>query len=396
MTIFAGACFIALCAALVALAWTRSELRRAQQPETAGPPPQPGMALLNDFRCHRAETKRVIVRGEEDNFSPAGEEPTRLHPRLQTERMRSQARGGMYDRSQPDAGVYDYFELPRAVSRGLFVISFRDLPGAQNDSFAIGDLSKRREGVPFEERHFMGGQPRDLDRMGDGRARGSIRHVRFADIVFGQRVRYRDRDAFTFERAPVPHPTLLDYVRAAEETRVIDVAVGDDTSVDFMAVAICVEPPRDRGLTLALASMPRQPVSGATLLSCGHGPSHRPKCDPYVGDTRCDTPLPLACFRSLDLPVPASHRRSLESSSYDGYWSGGVIATTPDVRGDQFRTIAEADAYCAGQFGDGWRTLTHHDGGKGAQVAAFGALGAPEKPVWIDIKGQPYGTCWTR
>ena len=127
-------------------------------------------------------------------------------------------------------------------------------------------------------------------------------------------------------------------------------------------------------------------VTGVVTVRCDNGT----QCDAIDGDTDCDVALPLLCFQDLAATQPAS---VTIGSIYES-WAGGVIATTPPVAPDTagLSTIADADAYCASEFGAGWRTAEFHDGW-GWGFTAYGNTGDTPR-FWVDIDDQPNATCW--
>ncbi|TGY90143.1 hypothetical protein E5163_03170 [Marinicauda algicola] len=390
LRVFAWGSFIGLCLALVALGFALPlALRPVSADAEPDGPAQPGMAILQDFPCHRAETKQIFVRGVEDGFSIEGREFGRLHPRLENERTRSVA-FGPYDQVQADRILSDYFELPSNISSGVFVTRLRPVSGNGTDTLSIGDVSPFRAGErsPTVSMHRLTAMAEE----GTWTIEGDLHSARFEELRLQ---RYRSA---THEEPRAFHldgdlNTILDYVRSGDGVQILDVWIGDDTAVDFIGVAVCEEPPREKGVSLVLNSNWRRSSTGASALGCDEWQGDHYICDPYLGDTPCETAQPLLCFFDLGSPVPAGAEAR---STYEFDWSGGVIATTPDVRGDSFRTISEADAYCSGQFGEGWRTARYHDGLRPGRLSAFGGLGDEARRVWVDIMGQPYSTCWTR
>ncbi len=346
-----------------------------------------GMQLLQSFRCHRSETKHVIVRGAEDDFSPTGDEPTAIHPRLRSPRRESVPDGGSYDQSQPDRHFIDYFELPTNVARGLFVIGLRPTAANENDSFSIGDLA--HENGPEPENWSLQTRVNRLSLEQGWEVRGSLHFSEF------ERIRFKRPSApMGVQRGDVhssgPYRNLLDYLRGGDGLRVVDVRIQDDTSVDFMAVAVCLEPPGGTGVTLATAQRSRQLTGDLTSLSCTGVIERERICNPYVGDTPCRSLLPIACFQPRNAPVP----QAVVEADFGHHWSGGALAITPPRAASDFASIADVDSYCARHFGDGWRAATYHDGGQPGELTAFGDALDPSLRVWIDIRGQPYATCW--
>lgn len=121
---------------------------------------------------------------------------------------------------------------------------------------------------------------------------------------------------------------------------------------------------------------------------CGGDEAGVPACEPNGGDTECNTSLPIMCLRDIQAPVPAN----LENTQH---WSGAIAAFSSPVRGDDFRSIRDADLFCQTQFGQQWRVATFHDGG-GGQLIAFGSSPPELQRFWIDIKQPDDSTCWSR
>jgi hypothetical protein len=146
---------------------------------------------------------------------------------------------------------------------------------------------------------------------------------------------------------------------------------------------------------------PHDPVTGAANVSCQGAPAspnpNQGACDPYTGDTPGTKRLPVLCFNKLGMPNPVSN---VSPPSDAGYWSGGVIATTPAVSpiamGWLNQPRALVDAYCAAQFGPGWQVAEFHMGqNKGWKFGAYGNVGKPGKErFWVHINDQPNGNVW--
>lgn len=149
-----------------------------------------------------------------------------------------------------------------------------------------------------------------------------------------------------------------------------------------------------KGLTFsALSPSENHENSNMTSASCGETANGDRLCNPHKGDTSCDTKLPLLCILDIDAAVPTTVNRS-------EYWSGGVLAKSSPWRGTDIKTLNQANNICAKSFGEKWRVASFHDGG-GWAIEGYGILSGgnhSRKPykMWIDIKDQPSGTCWTR
>ena len=353
---------LCLCAAVSLASW---RARPRAQPAAA----RTGMGLLRAYACKRGETKVVLVKGLEDNFSPAGKEPGFLRPGLDKRRWQSIGPGS-YDQSQPDRYFIDSLQSPARIRDGLFVIGLKPMgvSDSNNDVISLGDLLS-----PF---HF-GDAINRLPALPGWQREGTLYSVQLGDVDFG-------------DASPPAGRTLLAYLDADSQPRWLDVLVQDDTSVDFIGLAACVRPPSGLGVTLMTDL--RQPASGVVALTCINVPADWKTCDQYIGDTACDTELPLACL----LPGRRAPPRVLVDAGLVGGWSGGDIALTAPVAAARFGRIGEADAFCAAQFGHGWRTLTTHEGLPNFGVSGGGHPPAAPVRAWVDEVNQPYGTCWKR
>jgi hypothetical protein len=76
------------------------------------------------------------------------------------------------------------------------------------------------------------------------------------------------------------------------------------------------------------------------------------------------------------------------------YFVNGEVRLTKPVRGDSFKELADANRYCAAQFGEGWRVLSNHEGGGGTVISLSNI--APRSRAWVDIRDQRYANCWDR
>lgn len=351
------------------LVWSRAA------PPPAAAAPRSGMELLQAYRCKGAETKRVILRGVEDGFSIAGSEPMRIRDGRRTARVLS-FKTGAYDQSEPDHWLIDYLETPARISGGLIVISLKPVSEDANDVMAIGDLADLDRG------EFFQAPTSQLASRPGWRRIGAAHYAEFEDVrLEGRRGRVGD------PRAGDPSPTLLDQVRASEGTALIDVQVLDDTSVDFMGLAVCEQPPGGMGLTYAERT-PAVP-EGLVALGCWSVREGEHVCQPLRGDTPCGTVLPVACFRGQEDLGPARYKKG-------NAWSGGALRFSAPVAGSRFSRVGDVNAFCRAQFGPDWRIASYHDGLAPGELLARGDARALSSRVWVDIQDQPYATCWAR
>lgn len=364
---------ICACLVLSLALWAQASGR--PRPAT-DPEPRTGMDLLQAYRCHKAETKHVILRGVEDGFSIAGNEPASIRDSRRTPRTLSISNLGGYDGTEPDRWLIDHLNSPARVSRGLFVISLKPLAENGNDVITIGDMTDVRS-----SRLFFSGTPQTLGTAPGWRSMGPVHYAELDQIrLVGSQGRL---NPYKFDG---PTQVLLDYVRGGGDETVIDVQVLDDTSVDFIGLAVCEQPTAGKGVTYTKQF--DLPV-GFAALSCWNVPEGDRTCDPFKGDTPCTTALPVACHRDRGEPVPVKYRRSSN-------WSGGEMAFTTPTPASRFRTVGEVDAFCRAQFGQDWRIVRYHEGGIGGELLARSRTRAPSSRVWVDIQDQPYATCWAR
>lgn len=367
---------IALCGGLGFYSWNLSAVART----TVDPPALSGMAQLAAYQCAKPERKVIVIRGVEDGFSPAGVEPIFLRPERRTPSLVGMSTGGAYDRNQADVGFTDSLQAPPSVVRGLFVIGMRGMEGSRTDFVLIGDIPTQ-ETANTTGRAFRSLFP-DMARQPGWRVSGDVYSAELENLVFVR----QDR------AAPGAPRNLLEHLRMRERPSWVDVVISEDTSVDFIGMAMCVAPPQGKGVTFYAAPSRLPDLAGMVILGCNATRDDRAACDPYVGDTACDTPLPVACIRAVEKPVPNRF-----SNLYRGrIWSGGDLAVAPAAPASRFRTIADVDAYCAGSLGPGWRTVEAHDGLGGNVLGGPGVRTDFEPRVWVDIADQPYATCWAR
>ncbi len=114
-------------------------------------------------------------------------------------------------------------------------------------------------------------------------------------------------------------------------------------------------------------------------------------CGAYQGDTPCTTELPILCIRKSGAGFPLPPPASVINTDQYYKWAGGVVGTTKPTAAPSTR--ANANALCVKEFGADWRVAEFHDGW-GWHFQAYGGVGDPSKPFWVDINDQPNATCW--
>lgn len=350
-------------------------------PKAVEPRPVTVSGLLADVKCRAAETKKIIIRGIEDDYSPVGSEPNFLRAERQTVDIQSFHAGGSYDQVEADLRFTDSIQIPGKVASGLFVVKFRPIGNDENDTIAIGNMKEGASSKREVERLSV--LVPTLANLPGWVKRADIYAAEFRDIRLS---------AAAAPGSSRPIPSLLDFVRNGGSDGWIDIGIQDDTAVDVLGVAICIEPPRGKGLSLSRFIGPAIPARNVVAMSCSYGGRSQHMCDAYIGDTDCKVAQPLACFRPLGEPVP----KALDGHHLKNTWSGGKLAFTEPVPGTKFSTIRDATAHCARRFGPMWRTAAHHDGLPNIGISGFGNPDRLPSRAWIDIMDQPYATCWAR
>jgi hypothetical protein len=328
----------------------------------------PGLAAVEAYRCRPGETKRITMRGIEDNYAPGNAEPATRHKRLVLAGVPPNSLPSAFDSNRPDTSVNDHFELAPNTAAAIVVIKAKPLGDNANDTVTIGDFTTIPQATT----------PRELLMYQETFAR-----------MLQSGIWNRAQDVYWAELGDLPlqrGDSLLDLVRTHDQPRIIDIEILDDTAVDFVATVACESPQTAAGITFVPIDK-RTTSPEITMFGC-HG---NPYCPAYTGNRPCTDTLPLLCFIDRRQPAPGT-----ESDFIKRNWSGGEVAATSAVRGDSFRTIADADGHCAKQFGTGWQVAEWHLGGTGSNFSAASGGRRFSGEHWVDIKNAPYGTCWRR
>lgn len=348
----------------------------------------PGMDILEAYSCPRGETKKIYLRGIEDGFSQNGEEPSRIHKRLMGfESMKHIAKHSRdYDEFGNDKTLVDYFDIQKNISKGIFLISLKTLnQSSNNDRIYFNNYLELDFKTAITHRYYVTMSIKDFPQDPFWQQHGStLFSVSLDQLNLGQGT-----------TTPKNINTILDYlqngVTPEDTSSILDVMIQDDTVVDFMAIAVCEKPLLHMGMTLTEYTGYKNIAQNISMLGCNQDPTQR-HCNPIIGDTLCNTSLPLACFKPNTLKLPDILKENSETARF---WTGGHISYSTPVRGDHFKTIADANKACTTQFGHDWRVASHHDGVPGTLYAQT-AKRLPKQRLWVDIKDQPYGTCWAR
>lgn len=117
----------------------------------------------------------------------------------------------------------------------------------------------------------------------------------------------------------------------------------------------------------------------------------RGSCNPYVGDTSCESARPILCVRMDGSPAPAN-------VSFDFYhgWVPGEFASTSPVVGNQLTSRRAADQICESELGQGFRMAAFHDADGNGGWTYTGKRGQRmdgQSRQWVYIDDQP-GNCW--
>lgn len=336
----------------------------------------PGMDVLDAYRCSAGQKKIQIVRGVEDGFSRQGEEPAIIRPALLDlpyyeylyHNKSSHNRFRNFDEGGVDKTLMSYVEFPSKIADGIFVMRYQAEGSIATDFVHIGnalDGAKKQVGVT--------GYLAYLPPMEDGEI-GELK----GDVAIW------DLKDFKGNKDYSEASDLLSYLKRYQEGTVLDVTLSDDYRVDFFGFSLCQKPLERRGATMSVDS---RNLAGEDLkiIQCDSDPNQRP-CDPHVGDTLCRQAMPLGCYQEGIRPIRP------ELSYRKPHFVGGDIKVTKPIIGETINSLAEADAICAGELGENWRTLSWHEAG-GSIVIVQSDI-APLTRMWVDVKDKPAAACW--
>lgn len=310
--------------------------------------------LISGFQCHAAETRHVFFMEHHENEAPAG---------MYGERALAQ------------------FAPPALTAEGFVIVAAG--PGGGADGVV---LRLSAVGAPAYHTGPAAGWRND----------GSFLHARLSELQLDTPPRFT-APGQTRSRIEAPPGSVLDHIRKGGGVLTVDLLAGTSSAISQTAVVLCEEPPPGMGLAMSIQASVDDSGAGITLLGCHHERQDLPQCDPLRGNARCDAHLPLLCFSDSNLPAPSIPESAFPwTQALDFFWSGGQIAAIPDVRGDGLGTVSEANALCETEFGAGWRVASYHESARSNNFAAYGQLAEPHRLHWLDIKDQPYATCWQR
>lgn len=341
-----------------------------------------GMEALDLFQCRKAETKQIILSGIEDNYTAGGEADVPITTLHNFVAKRIAPKGALtvdrnYDETGFDKFFLDTVDVPSKTTAGLFVLRARSLTETSNDSLNIGELESKWRAT--HNSAFLFGRPEEFPAWTVNR---NVFAARLSDLTFTE-----GRFLSNGEPEQRDYENLLDFITSSpDETRPVDVLLGDDHVVDFFGFAVCLPPEKEMGLTFRVAA---HPVDSCFVnLSCVDGEGEN-SCDPHSGDTLCTSALPLACFKPGDDPITEPFARTKMHPK----WTGGRIQFTAPIVGSSLTKGEQAHAFCRSEFGDGFRAATHQERSQSLHYIAKGTP-PPAGRAWIQAKTEPYGNCW--
>jgi hypothetical protein len=358
----------------------------------------PMLDYVDTLRCPRGLRHVVQVRGFEDGFSRSGNEPSQVEPSLMRFGSFKDAAEGAarvfelraYDVGGNDKQLIDYFEVPKGTVSGKLIVKHKPTgAGAENDYLNLvpsATFQTKSGGEMLAEFSLAIATAQQAQTTS---LNANDRPVREPP----QDVLVVPLERFVFGNYGSTNPQIAPILNYLAERKApsdfITLMVTDDTALDVAALSLCLEPEIKKGVTLVeFSDKPLGP--DVSYLACAKDMTQS-FCDPYSGDTPCSTALPLACYKEGNNSIPQNFTVSGYS---DSSFVGGEVKPSAPVTGNQFKTRIEADAFCASQFGTGWRILSYQDG-NGGYVSSRSRI-APKTRLWIDIKDQPRGRCWDR
>ena len=373
----------AMVSALVVVRALRPAAAGDNRPATSA---QPMLDAVDAFSCKKGLTRIVELRGVEDGFSRAGDEPSRIHPRLLRNGVYADLAEGTthsyalraYDEGGADRVLVDHVALPHGIVSGRLFLRMRSgIQGAENDGLRMGDLDllarvhQDREDRVFGIERVWDGP--NLTVLADGSALLAVDLAAIGDLAWDDRKRLN----------------FLGFINRQDRSEIVDIQVGDDTAIDALALVACQLPLQPKGTTLAENSA--KPLGpDVSWLACNGDQTQR-SCDPFAGDRLCSVAGPVACYRDGEKPAPPRMKKlGMRPTTF----VGGEVRLSAPERGDRFARLRDADEFCRQQFGAEWRVLSYHEGG-GGDVVSYSRI-EPGTRVLVNIGDQQYGNCWDR
>lgn len=345
-----------------------------------------GTERLNAFKCAPGETKQIIMGGVEDNYDPAGIEDVTIFPNQDESRKkvtlpRYELRN--FDEGGENKNLIHRFDLSERTYRGIVVTKFRELSKLRNDYFLI--MAQSPELAKTGSYRFAHQLQSSTLTKNNWQQDGDYFWANLDQLDVLSVVENELK-----ETAEIPH--LLEAIRRQTDEEDITVKIGDDTQVDFMGFALCLEPEQNLGTvyssrnifdTRAVNLVPDNVIYLSWAIVDG-------KICNQFGCRSCDTALPVACIHDQNLIPPIDLR------DYKTSWSGGHIDFTKPVPASRFKTEDQVDAFCHSQFGESWRVANIKDGSWQLAVAGYGEAPKDYDEYWVGVKNSAHFTCWEK
>lgn len=326
----------------------------------------------------------MLFHGREDGFSRTSEEKSKIRTELLempfyqelSEDRHAIFQHRDYDEGGDDKMLIDSFQMPRGILSGIFVTRLKTTGNSNSDTLGFGNLEwtdgpDGRAGDTLYGIPIIDSESGKLNVDADGIFQVDVETIS-NNLIAG--------------KAPA---RFIDYVNSISRNDAIDLHLQDDTMVDFAAFALCQQPQDTRGTTLVEMAR-KSSDSRLSWLSCAED-FRQASCNPFSGDHICRVAIPIACYKEGNRAKPANlDRLRIPEDAF----VGGEVRMSRSVRPDSFNTQADANGFCAGEFGQGWRVLTYHEA-SGSRVVSFSDI-APRTRALIHVGDREYGNCWDR
>jgi len=336
---------------------------------------------LETYQCRMLESKLILMGGIDDNYSPEGDEARDI-PEIMEEFFavagHRQFKG--YDDPAENHIFVEAFDIPSRTYHGIVATRMRDLSNIQNDGLSLV--------IPYPEKSLL----------------------RFPEFVTKSSVSQPDKHGWNVSKDYIwasldqlkinihedskllegkGPENLLDAIRVSQD-RTVYLQIGDDTEVDFIGLALCLEPAQKMGAVFS-NKHPADQEFGKNFqeneVYLTHGLVDGKVC--RGGCVPCEEELPMICIKDENLPIPATF-----NPDYKGIWTGGHIKFTPAVAGNAFETEDDVDAFCETQFGQGWRHVNGKDGSWTHAMVGYGQAPKEYEHFWVGYKNGPHHICW--
>lgn len=342
-----------------------------------------GMEILETYACDRAETKVISLGGAEDYFDLSGSEPSNPSQKsiryllgIGENRVKSDV-VKTYDDPAQDRLLSDRFEIPKRTFHGLMAVRLKELSDLRNDGINIG--YKINPTFPYINRGFgYRIDVSDLPTAKEWDRQDTLFFASLGNLEVGE-----PTDQII---------TIIDAIRTQEDTYGdFFVEIADDTVVDFVGFALCLEPEEALGTVYG----PKHISKADTRSDMGLGivGLFQSRVDGYMcsygGCLSCEARRPVACIRDENMPIPDHHNSDLRQA-----WTGGEFGFTRAVKGSKFPTEDDVDQFCAAEFGSDWRALSRHDGHWGGLMSGTGTFPPDYDQAWVNLKTSSHANCW--